>query len=153
MQEDFQAAASARDELAALDLRARQLELGAARAAAASAGVLFRVGAIVRHRRYDYSGVIVGYDPVCLAPDSWCELMRVDLLPNGRNQPFFHVLVDERCRPGGQTTYVAQENIAVERAPREVRHPLISRYFSAFAPEEGGYQPGPLLRQAYPHDF
>lgn len=34
--------------------------------------------------------------------------MRVDLLPQGRQQPFYHVLVDVRDRPGGQTTYVAQ---------------------------------------------
>lgn len=31
--------------------------------------------------------------------------MKVDLLPQGRDQPFYEVLVDERDRPGGQTTY------------------------------------------------
>lgn len=36
------------------------------------------------------------------------QAMRVDMLPFGRSQPFYHVLVDARDRPGGQTTYVAQ---------------------------------------------
>ncbi len=34
--------------------------------------------------------------------------MRVDMLPGGREQPFYSVLVDVRDRPGAQTTYVAQ---------------------------------------------
>ena len=36
------------------------------------------------------------------------QLMGVDRLRLGRHQPFFHCLVDERDRPGGTTTYVAQ---------------------------------------------
>lgn len=45
--------------------------------------------------------------------------MRVDMLPFGRNQPFYHVLVDERDRPGAQTTYVAQVRRRRGLAPAE----------------------------------
>lgn len=34
--------------------------------------------------------------------------MGVRRLQAGTQQPFYHVMVDERDRPGGQTTYVAQ---------------------------------------------
>ena len=36
------------------------------------------------------------------------QLMGVDKLRLGRQQPFFHCLVDERDRAGGVSTYVAQ---------------------------------------------
>lgn len=36
------------------------------------------------------------------------QTMGVDRLPKGRHQPFYQVLVDERDRPGGMVTYVAQ---------------------------------------------
>lgn len=80
-------------------------------------------------------------------------MMSVDRLPLGRHQPFYQVLVDVRCRPGGQTTYVAQENVMRLRAPREVLHPLVPRFFPAGFQREEGYIPGPLLRQAYPQEF
>lgn len=49
-----------------------------------------------------------GHDPRCMADEGWIQQMRVDMLPGGREQPFYSVLVDVRDRPGGQTTYVAQ---------------------------------------------
>lgn len=58
-----------------------------------------------------------GHDPRCQADPAWIEQMRVDMLPGGREQPFYSVLVDTRDRPGAQTTYVAQvmERAVVER--------------------------------------
>lgn len=56
---------------------------------------------------------LVGHDPHCLADEAWIQQMRVDMLPSGREQPFYHVLVDERDRPGAQTTYVAQVGLGM----------------------------------------
>lgn len=47
--------------------------------------------------------------------DPAAQGMHVDKLPLGRRQPFYHVLVDVRCRPGGQTTYVAQVGACCSR--------------------------------------
>jgi len=52
------------------------------------------VGTVVQHATADYIGVVVGYDDVCRRTDEWCLLTGVDDLPNGRNQPFYHVMVD-----------------------------------------------------------
>ena len=76
--------------------------------------------------------------------------MRVDSLPTGRDQPFYHVLVDERDRKGSQTTYVAADNISLPRQPREVQHPLVPHFFSAFV--DGRYIASAALREAYPED-
>ncbi|DBA89655.1 TPA: hypothetical protein ACH3X2_004547 [Trebouxia sp. C0005] len=72
--------------------------------------VQFKVGDVIRHRRYHYRGVIYGWDAECKAEEDWMQQMRIDQLPGGRHQPYYHVLVDHRDRPF-QSTYVAQENI------------------------------------------
>lgn len=149
--QDYAAAAQERDALAGLELRLRQLELQAA--ADKCAGVQFSLGVVIKHRRYNYRGVIFGYDPRCLAPEEWIQMMHVDQLPRGRNQPFYHVLVDERDRPGGQTTYVAQENIAPARTAAHVQHPLVAHFFSGFSLDDRQYLPSPVLKAAYPQDF
>lgn len=75
--------------------------------------------------------------------------MRVDSLPLGRNQPFYHVLVDDRDgRSPGNVTYVAQENIVTSRGQSEVEHPLIDEYFTGF--EDGRYVPKDKMRKQYP---
>ena len=68
------------------------------------AEIQFAVGQCLRHRKFGYRGVIVGWDAVCMQPEEWCETMKVDELPQGRAQPFYHVLVDGRDRPGEQIT-------------------------------------------------
>lgn len=70
-----------------------------------------------------YRGVIYGHDLECSAPEGWQQQMKIDSLPEGRKQPFYHVLVDVRDRPGGMSTYVAQENMSIQPTPRPVLHP------------------------------
>lgn len=54
--------------------------------------VKFKVGQPFQHMRYGYQGVVVGWDPKCQAQEDWMMNMRVDQLPRGRNQSFYHVL-------------------------------------------------------------
>lgn len=54
--------------------------------------VQFRVGMLFRHKRYQYEGVITGWDTSCDAGEDWIRNMDVDSLPGGRNQAFYHVL-------------------------------------------------------------
>lgn len=41
------------------------------------------VGTIIRHRRYGYRGVVYGYDPCCMASESWQQRMNVARLESG----------------------------------------------------------------------
>lgn len=109
--------------------------------------VRYRVGQLLRHRRYQYRGVIVGWDPCCRADEEWISQMGVDRLPRacrvprarfarqadalspgspcpacaaagGRGQPFYRVLPDPHDTPGpASETYVAQENVQPEALP------------------------------------
>ena len=77
------------------------------------------------------------------------QAMRVDSLSQGRNQPFYHVLVDDRDgQYPGNVTYVAQENIVTIRGQTKVEHPLIDDYFRGF--EDGRYIPTDKMRKQYP---
>lgn len=52
----------------------------------------FKIGTLFRHKRYGYEGVITGWDTSCDAGEEWISNMRVDDLPGGREQAFYHVL-------------------------------------------------------------
>ena len=54
--------------------------------------VRYHVGQTFVHRRYQYEGVIIGWDNHCAASEAWIRQMDVDRLPNGRKQSFYNVL-------------------------------------------------------------
>ncbi len=113
----------------------------------------FELGQCLRHKRYSYRGVVVGFDRVCSQSEEWIAAMSVDALPHGRSQPFYQVLVDERDRPGGQVTYVAQENILLADTPAEpLLHPGVFGAFDEFDAAGGRYVPRPELLEQYPRD-
>jgi hemimethylated DNA binding protein len=62
--------------------------------------VEFSIGQVVKHKRYGYRGVLVGWDKVCSAPKEWQEAMRIDQLQDKDGQAFYHTLVDTRDRNG-----------------------------------------------------
>jgi F-box protein 21 len=100
----------------------------------------------------------VGYDLECLQTEDWMATMGVDDLEGGRSQPFYHVCVDGRDRPGQQVTYVAQENIERDHqaliAVEPVQHPLVTAGThlrpETFDADRGAYLPTPQLRTLYP---
>ncbi|KAL8683069.1 MAG: hypothetical protein Q9186_000979 [Xanthomendoza sp. 1 TL-2023] len=71
-----------------------------------SQSVRYKVGQAFRHRRYNYQGVISGWDVECAAGENWMSQMGVDRLSRGRHQSFYHVLVEDKS-----VRYVAEENI------------------------------------------
>ena len=121
--------------------------------------ISFDLGDMIVHARYGYRGVIVGFDDACMQTDEWTDAMGVDKLPQGRDQPFYHVLVDERDRPGHQVTYVAQENAIRAAADGEfpgepLRHSLVTSLLQPGSFDEARcrYKPLPQLRAIYPPD-
>ncbi len=88
----------------------------------------FRPGQLVRHRRYNYRGVVVDYDITCTADLDWYYSNQSQ--PD-RNQPWYRVLVDG----GNQITYAAQTSLRPDHAKAEVKHPLVAAFFSQFEGE------------------
>ncbi|XP_073416736.1 F-box only protein 21 isoform X1 [Dendrobates tinctorius] len=107
--------------------------------------VCYSVGLLVRHKRYSYSGVIFGWDPVCMMPPDWIENLSVHHLPQGANQPFYSILLED-----GSCSYVAQENLEPHPDPGPIQHPDIGHYFSDFSGDH--YVSNKELQLQYPED-
>ena len=115
--------------------------------------VEFSIGQVVKHKRYGYRGVLVGWDKVCSAPKEWQEAMRIDQLQDKDGQAFYHTLVDTRDRPGEpQRTYMAAENVQLHPEQGPVNRPEVESHFFAFDPLRGHYIPKEGLRAFYPDD-
>ena len=54
--------------------------------------VHYKIGQVFGHKRYNYRAVITGWDSECSAGEHWMAQMRVDDLPKGRHQSFYHAL-------------------------------------------------------------
>jgi len=112
-----------------------------------SAGRLMVPGVTFRHRRYSYRGVIIACEPWCTATSAWRAMMGVSNLPRGDTQPFYHCLVDERDRQGGQMTFVGEENIHPDANSFPVQHWLIEQLLVP-CKELEGFLPNPTLDDA-----
>ncbi|KZT75034.1 hypothetical protein DAEQUDRAFT_18423 [Daedalea quercina L-15889] len=82
--------------------------------------VLFFVGLIVQHAKYEYAGCIIGWHPMCLAKEDLSPVMEVQRLARGWDQPFYWVLTAD-----GNKRYAAEEDLH----PIEVRKGVVKRMF------------------------
>lgn len=85
----------------------------------------FRPGELVRHVRYGYRGVVVSYDPECMADERW---YKSNLHQPERNQPWYHVLIDS----AHQVTYAAETSLAEDETQEPIDHPLVPLFFRGF---------------------
>ncbi len=91
--------------------------------------LLFEVGQIVHHVRYDYRGVVVDYDQTCTADDEWYEVQTKGKgYEPSKQQPWYHVLVDGAMHQ----TYVAQQNLRPSDDRRPIDHPRLNDVFATF---------------------
>lgn len=97
-----------------------------------TASAQFAVGQLVRHRLFNYRGVIVDVDATFQLSDEWYEEMARSRPP--KDKPWYHVLVHD----SDHATYVAERNLDLNTSGLPIRHPLLSRFFAAF--QDGRYQ-------------
>ncbi len=91
----------------------------------------FFVGQLVKHKLFDYQGVVVDVDPCFMLSEEWYELMAKSRPP--KNRPWYRVLVHN----SNHETYVAEKNLSDHPEKEPINHPDIDLYFCAF--EEGRY--------------
>ena len=68
----------------------------------------FAIGDVVKHRVFDFRGVIFDIDPVFANSDEWYEAIPEDIRPD-RNQPFYHLLAESE--DSDYVAYVSQQNL------------------------------------------
>jgi heat shock protein HspQ len=86
----------------------------------------FSIGDLIRHRLFEYRGVVVDVDSTFQLAEEWYEAMAKSRPP--KDKPWYHVLVHGST----QITYVAERNLERDASAKPISHPMIGHYFSGF---------------------
>ena len=100
----------------------------------------FAIGDVVRHRLFDFRGVIFDVDPEFANSDEWYEAIPEDLRPS-KDQPFYHLLAENA--ESTYVAYVSQQNLLPDDSDEPIDHPAIPTMFDR---EDGRYRLRPDLK-------
>jgi heat shock protein HspQ len=100
----------------------------------------FAIGEVVRHRLFDFRGVIFDVDPEFANSDEWYEAIPEELRPP-KEQPFYHLLAENS--ESAYIAYVSQQNLIADESDEPVEHPAIAGMFNR---EDGRYRLRPEQR-------
>jgi len=90
----------------------------------------FAIGEVVRHRLFDFRGVIFDVDPVFANSDEWYEAIPEEVRPR-KDQPYYHLLAENE--DSSYIAYVSQQNLVTDESDEPVDHPAIGGLFDGFA--------------------
>ncbi len=102
----------------------------------------FSIGDVVRHRVFDFRGVIFDVDPVFANSEEWYQAIPESARP-AKDQPFYHLLAENA--ESSYIAYVSQQNLEVDVAGEPIDHPAIEGLFDRLA--DGRYR----LRSEHRH--
>jgi heat shock protein HspQ len=88
------------------------------------------IGEVVKHRLFDFRGVIFDVDPVFANSDEWYEAIPEDVRPR-KDQPFYHLLAENS--ESSYIAYVSQQNLVTDESDEPIDHPAIGGLFDEFA--------------------
>ena len=87
----------------------------------------FSIGDIVKHKHFDFRGVIYDVDFQFNNSEEWYQSIPKDVRPK-KDQPFYHLLAENN--EVTYEAYVSEQNLIVDNSKKPVRHPLITEIFS-----------------------
>nr|XP_042703276.1 F-box only protein 21-like [Chrysemys picta bellii] len=111
--------------------------------------VQFNVGQVIIHRRFGYSGVIVGWDVKARAPEEWLQHKYPPEKQGLRDTPHYRILINQANSFSKSTAYIPEEDITIIMG-LEIHNPDLTAYFSRY--DGSKYIMQPWLRKIYPHD-
>ena len=89
----------------------------------------FSIGDVVRHRIFEFRGVVFDIDPVFDNSEEWYNSIPEEVRP-AKDQPFYHLFAEN-----GESSYVAyvsQQNLLSDREEGPVDHPSIKEVFGSW---------------------
>ena len=101
----------------------------------------FSIGDIVRHRIFEFRGVIFDVDPVFANSEEWYQAIPEEIRPP-KDQPYYHLLAENQ--ESSYIAYVSQQNLLPDTLGEPVDHPAISGLFEGFT--DGRYRLRPERR-------
>jgi len=90
----------------------------------------FSIGDVVRHKYYDFRGVIFDIDPVFANSEEWYDSIPAEIRPY-REQPYYHLLAENE--ESSYVAYVSQQNLTADGQSGPVEHPSIHDMFEDFS--------------------
>jgi heat shock protein HspQ len=110
-------------------------ELSAAVTAPLIGRARFAPGDIVRHRMFDFRGVVFDIDPVFANSDEWYEAIPEEIRP-AKEQPYYHLLAENG--DSSYIAYVSQQNLVADGDGGPIDHPQIDAMFDGL--DRGRYR-------------
>ena len=107
-----------------------------------NARTLFALGDVVKHRLFDFRGVVFDIDPVFANSEEWYAAIPENIRPD-REQPFYHLFAEND--EGTYVAYVSQQNLVTDGRSGPVEHPEVAQMFEPF--DNGRYR----LRRGLTH--
>ncbi|TRZ24727.1 hypothetical protein HGM15179_002429, partial [Zosterops borbonicus] len=111
--------------------------------------IKFCVGQVIIHRRFGYSGVIVGWDLKANTLEEQLQPRYSPMEHDLKDTPHYRILINKANGFRKSTAYVPEEEITVIRG-LEVYHPNMETYFNGY--DGSKYIMQPWLKKLYPHD-
>ncbi len=87
----------------------------------------FSIGDVVKHRHFNFRGVIYDVDFEFNNSEEWYESIPKDVRPR-KDQPFYHLLAENNEIT--YEAYVSEQNLIVDSSNKPIRHPLVNEVFS-----------------------
>ncbi len=89
----------------------------------------FSIGQVVKHRIFEFRGVIVDVDPEFSNTEEWWLAIPEKVRPR-KDQPFYHLLAENEST--SYEAYVSEQNLLVDDTGEPVNHPQIAEVFGRF---------------------
>ena len=90
----------------------------------------FSIGDVVRHRLFEFRGVIFDIDPVFANSEEWYQSIPEEIRPP-KDQPFYHLLAENS--ESSYIAYVSQQNLLPDTLGEPIDHPAIEGIFEGFS--------------------
>ena len=87
----------------------------------------FSNGDIVKHKDFDFRGVIYDVDFEFNNSEEWYQSIPKNVRPR-KDQPFYHLLGENDART--YEAYVSEQNLLTDDSEEPIKHPLINEIFS-----------------------
>jgi heat shock protein HspQ len=94
----------------------------------------FGIGQVVKHRFYQFRGVIFDVDPIFSNTEEWWRSIPAEVRP-AKEQPFYHLYAENA--DSQYVAYVSEQNLMSDESGEPVRHPQVYETFERT--EDGRY--------------
>ena len=95
----------------------------------------FSIGDVVKHRHFDFRGVIYDVDFEFNNSEEWYQSIPKNVRPR-KDQPFYHLLAENP--ENYYVAYVSEQNLVEDSDNGPVGHPEIATMFTG--PQNGSYK-------------